>query len=305
MYSKCEVRVLGAKSDIPLLLHRNDEWLEPETHRFHKITRNPLSGSRGIFFSMTQLITHRSMTRVVGTNETGDISMSSKKKIAAIVITTVALTASTVGIASAASKSSSTRVSISNPGALGNKGPRGIDLNATLAALVAKGTITQAQADAIVAATNAARVAAEAARPAKPMKADHDARLALIATTIGIDSATIKSRLAAGETLGAIAGAKKDALIAALVADETKRIDAAVTAGKLTSAQATTLKSGLVAHVTDEVNQVRPVGPKGQMDNRKEKHGKGEKGGFGGRGHGPMGAAPKIPAPTASTSASA
>ena len=61
-------------------------------------------------------------------------------------------------------------------------------------------------------------------------------------------------------------------MIAALVAEETKRIDAAVTAGKLTAAQATTLKSTLTAHVTDEVNSTRPVGPMG--------------GGKGGRGHG-------------------
>jgi hypothetical protein len=227
---------------------------------------------------MKQLVTHKSITRVVDTSGTGDISMSSKKKIAAIVITTVALTASTVGIASASSKSSSTRVSINNPGALGNKGPRGLDLAATLAALVAKGTITQSQADAIVAAANAARAAAEAARPAKPNKVNHDARLALISTTIGIDSATVASRLAAGETLAAIAGAKKDALIAALVADETTRVDAAVTAGKLTAAQATILKAGLVAHVTNEVNKVRPLGSKGEMDSRIGKHGKGEKG---------------------------
>ena len=254
---------------------------------------------------MKQLVTHKSITQVVDTSGTGDISMSSKKKIAAIVITTVALTASTVGIASASSKSSSTRVSISNPGALGNKGARGLDLSATLAALVAKGTITQSQADAIVAAANAARIAAEALRPLMPAKVDHDARLALISTTIGIDSATVKSRLAAGETLAAIAGAKKDALIAALVADDSKRIDAAVTAGKLTAAQAAILKAGLVAHVTNEVNKVRPVGPKGEMDSRKGKHGKGEKGGMGGRGHGPMGAAPTIPAPTASSLANA
>ena len=254
---------------------------------------------------MKQLVTHKSTTRVVDTSKTGDISMSSKKKIAAIVITTVALTASTVGIASASSKSSSTRVSISNPGALGNKGARGFDLNATLAALVAKGTITQSQADAIVAAANAARIAAEALRPLMPAKVDKDARLALISTTIGIDSATVKSRLAAGETLAAIAGVKKDALIAALVADDSKRIDAAVTAGKLTAAQAAILKAGLVAHVTNEVNKVRPVGPKGEMDSRKGKHGKGEKGGIGGRGHGPMGAAPTIPAPAAATSANA
>ena len=202
--------------------------------------------------------------------------MSTKKKIATIVITTFALTAGTVGISSAASKSTTTRVSSTTA----VKGPRGVDLAATLTALVAKGTITQAQADAITAAANAAKAAAEAARPAKPTSADHAARLALIATTIGIDSATIQTRLKAGETLAAIAGAKKDALIAALVADETKRIDAAVTAGKLTAAQATAMKSTLTAHVTEEVNSTRPMG------------GKGGHGGKGGRGHGgPMGGA--------------
>jgi hypothetical protein len=239
------------------------------------------------------------------------MQMSSKRKIAAIVITTVALTAGTVGVSSAASKSktTATRVSITNPGALGSKGGRGLDLPSTLSALVAKGTITQAQADAIIAAADAARAAAEAAKPAKPQmpsKADNDARLALISTTIGIDSATVKARLAAGETLAAIAGAKKDALITALVADETKRIDADVTAGKLTAAQATTMKAGLVAHVTEAVNAVRPMGPmgpKGGMDDR------GGKGGKDGRGHGskggPMGGAPKIPAPTPTATAGA
>ena len=278
-----------------------------KTHRIHKKTRNPLSGYRGTFLSMKRFITHKSITRVVGTNGTGDMQMSSKRKIAAIVITTVALTAGTVGVSSAASKTktTATRVSIANPGALGSKGGRGLDLTATLSALVAKGTITQAQADAIIAAADAARAAAEAAKPlmpAKPTKADNDARLALISTTIGIDSATVKTRLTAGETLAAIAGAKKDALIAALVADETKRIDAAVTAGKLTAAQATTLKAGLVAHVTEEVNSVRPVGPMGPKGGMKDRGGKGGKGGKG--GHGPMGAAPTIPAPTATTASS-
>lgn len=226
--------------------------------------------------------------------------MSTQKKIAAIVITTVALSVSTVGVSTAATKG--TRVSVTNPGAIGVKGPRGIDLAATLSALVTKGTITQAQADAIVAAADAAKVAAEAARTAaraaaelaKPMRAEKTAELALISTTIGVDTATIKSRLAAGETLGAIAGAKKDALIAALVADETKRIDAAVTAGKLTVAQATFLKERLIAHVTEEVNEVRSAGPKG-----------GFKGGFGHKGKGDFEKAPRMPAPktTASTNA--
>jgi len=198
--------------------------------------------------------------------------MSTKKKIATIVITTVALTAGTVGVSSAATKATKASISRVSTSATAVKGPRGLDLTATLSALVAKGTITQAQADAIVAAANAAKAAADALKPAKP---DHAATLALISTTIGVDSATIQNRLAAGETLAAIAGPKKDALITALVADETKRIDAAVTAGKLTAAQATALKSTLTAHVTDEVNSTRPMGPKG-----------GDKGD---RGHGPKG----------------
>ena len=184
--------------------------------------------------------------------------MSTKKKVAAIVITTIALTAGTVGVSSASSKSTTTRVSVTQASNAGVKGPRA-EVVAVLTALVTKGTITQAQADAITAALTAAEVA----RPAMPLGADKEARLALISSTIGVDAATIKTRLAAGETLAAIAGAKKDALITALVADETKRIDAAVTAGKLTAAQATTLKSTLTAHVTTEVNSVRPMGPKG------------------------------------------
>jgi hypothetical protein len=204
----------------------------------------------------------------------GDMQMSTKKKVAAIVITTVALTAGTIGVSSASSKSSAARVSTTRTvaGVTMMQG-HGAEVASVLAALVTKGTITQAQSDAITAAL----AAADAAKPAKPLDADNQARLTLISSTIGVDAATIKTRLTAGETLAAIAGAKKDALIAALVADETKRIDAAVKAGKLTAAQATTLKSTLTAHVTTEVNSVRPMGPKG---GEKGEHGRsGPKGG--------------------------
>ena len=207
--------------------------------------------------------------------------MSTKKKIAAIVITTVALTAGTIGVSSASSKSSATRVSTTRTvaGVTMMQG-HGAEVASVLAALVTKGTITQAQSDAITAALAAAEAAhAPQGAPGVGMP-DPAATLTLISSTIGVDAATIKTRLAAGETLAAIAGAKKDALIAALVADETKRIDAAVTAGKLTAAQATTLKSTLTAHVTTEVNAVRPMGPKPGD--------KGERGHGGGKG-GPMG----------------
>jgi len=235
--------------------------------------------------------------------------MSSKKKVIAIAITTVALTIGTVGVGQAASKTKvvSTKVTrtssngIANPMANVN-GPEDA-IASVLSALVAKGTITQAQADAVKAAFAAAAPVRGGDGPGKgmgPMNADRAALEALIAKTIGIDSAVLQTRLAAGESLGAIAGAKKADLIAVLVADETKRIDAAVTAGKLTAAQATTLKAGLTAHVTAEVEEVRGMGgpAMGGM-------GKGERGG---RGHGGpemggMGKAPKIPAPTATPSA--
>jgi urease accessory protein UreF len=167
-----------------------------------------------------------------------------KKKVIAVIVTTLALTAGSIGVAGAASKAS--------------------------------------HKDGV------SRIHTEA---------DHAAMKALISATIGVDSATVKSRLKAGESLAQIAGAKKDALIAVMVAEKTKHIDAAVTAGKLTAAQATEKKAKLVAHVTEEVNEVG---------------GKGHKGGRGGHGHdhrGPKGGgmggakAPKLPTPTATTGA--
>jgi len=174
-------------------------------------------------------------------------------------------------------------------------GGHAADLAATLSALVAKGTITQAQADAITAAVTAAETAKRALKDADHAAKDAErvALEALISKTIGVDAATIKTRLAAGESLGAIAGAKKAELISVLVADKTKRIDAAVTAGKLTAAQATTLKAGLTAHVTAEVDQVG--GKRGPGMGGPGKGGKDGRG-HGGPGMGGMAKAPKIPA---------
>ena len=234
--------------------------------------------------------------------------MSSKKTVIAVAITTVALTIGSVGISQAASKTKvvSTKITRSSANGIANPMAKGgghaADLAATLSALVAKGTITQAQADAITAAATAAETAKRAAHDADHAARDADrvALEALISKTIGVDSATVRTRLAAGESLGAIAGAKKAELISVLVADHTKRIDAAVTAGKLTAAQATTLKAGLTAHVTAEVDQVG--GKRGPGMGGPGKGGKGEKDrrGHGGPGKGGFGAAPKIPAPAGS-----
>jgi len=212
------------------------------------------------------------------------MQMSANRKIAAVVLTTVALSVGTVGVASASpSKSNGKSVSvrqtttratvsaIANPmvGALGKKGDQGAGLATVLSTLVKAGTITQAQADAITAAATAARSAHEANKGAN--RAAHQA---LIATTIGKTAAEIQTGLAAGQSLGVIAGDKRAALITALVADETKRIDAAVAAGKMTATQATTLKAGLTTHVTAKVDAVRPAMGQGMgKGGKKGEHG--------------------------------
>ena len=187
--------------------------------------------------------------------------MSSKKRVAAVAITIAALTAGSIGVASAHDAAG-----------------KGAAKTTILAELVKAGTITQAQADAITKKFDDLKTTMDANKAANQAARDahHAAEEALVASTLGIDAATIKTRLAAGETLGAIAGTKKAALITALVAFETKEIDARVTAGTLTAAQATTLKANLTDHVTKMVDSV-----KGPMDGKGPKgmggHGKGKR----------------------------
>lgn len=171
----------------------------------------------------------------------------SKKKVLAVVITTLALTAGSIGVAGAASKGSQ-RVGVEK------------------AAMKAEHQL---------------------GGKSRLLKAHRDTKQALVSSIIGLDTATIKSRIKAGESLAQIAGDKKDALIAALVAEHTKRIDAAVTAGMLTAEQATKMKSKVVELVTAKVNAV------------------GGKFGFGKGGHGHKGGAkaPTLPTPAPSTGA--
>jgi hypothetical protein len=208
----------------------------------------------------------------------------SKRTIATVVLTTVALTAGGFGAANAASKTSRTVVTKSvtkfaQPGVNARRmGGPAAALDGILSGLVSNGTITQVQADAIKAAVIAAAETAMANRPDKAMGPNRAAMDALITSTLDIDSATLKSRLKAGETLAQIAGDKKEALITALVAEHTRKIDEKVASGKITSEQAATLKSDLLAHVTQEINEVKGQG----------KHGHG----------GPMGAPAPLGTPT-------
>ena len=97
------------------------------------------------------------------------------------------------------------------------------------------------------------------------MDKNRAAKLAVITSTLGITEEALKTRMKAGDSLATIAGANKDALIAALVASKTKEINDALAAGKITTDQATKMKANLTTRVTEMVNSSRPPrGPKGQ-----------------------------------------
>ena len=143
---------------------------------------------------------------------------------------------------------------------------------AILDALVAKGVITQAQEDAILAAL----------KDAAGQK-DRDDVLERIlrglfeqsATYLGIAPADLKAKLP-GTSLGAIAanatpGKSRDGLVAALTTASTTAIDKAFADKKLTQEQADKAKAGLSKHITEFVDHVytkverKPVAPKVEM----------------------------------------
>lgn len=171
-----------------------------------------------------------------------------KKLIATIATAAVALTISTGSVA------------------LADNGKGKDRLTSLLSGLVAKGTITQSQADAIVKAQSDMKAAGKAA-----METDRAAVDAVVTATLGITADAIKARLKAGESLATIAGAKKDTLIAAITAEINRQIDAAVVAGKLTAAQATERKAKTAENVTKRVNNLRP--PHGDKPGRSDKNG--------------------------------
>jgi len=173
------------------------------------------------------------------------------------------------------------------------------ELATVLAKLVTAGTITQAQSDAITAAVKAAKPALPAGKlphsdtntiggaPAMggfpggkggPGKDDHNmgrggmggfgmntaARQSVITSFLGTTAAALQTSLQSGKSLAQLAtaaGKTPADLITALVNYDNAQIDAQVTAGTLTSAQATALKALVTKRDTAEVNNVRPARP--------------------------------------------
>jgi hypothetical protein len=148
-----------------------------------------------------------------------------------------------------------------------------------LAAAVTAGKLTQAQADQIT-ATLKERFT-NFVNGTRPFGGGHGGpaggdELAAAATYLGLSQTDLQTALQSGKTLAQIANATSGksaaGLIDALVAAEQTELAAAVTAGKLTQAQADQITATLKERVTNFVNGVPPA-----------HDGFGGPGGFGGR----------------------
>lgn len=162
---------------------------------------------------------------------------------------------------------------------------RGARLGEVLAPLVQDGTITQAQADAVV----------EALLEAGPMRGHGFGFRGDVAEAVtevlGLDADEIRSRLADGQSLADIAeaqGVAAEDLVAAIVAAHQERLDAAVEAGRLSEEEAAERAEDMAERATEMIERTPMLdgeGPHG-MGRGMGRHG-GGMGVGGGMGFGP------------------
>lgn len=136
-----------------------------------------------------------------------------------------------------------------------------------LAPLVTDGTITQAQADAVIAAL-------EQARPPRGFRGGRGGGRGLeaAATAIGITVDELRSALIGGQTIAQVAESKGVAaptVIDAMVADAKAHLDEHVADGDLTQAEADARLADITERISDMVTSTRPMmgpGPRGHAD---------------------------------------
>ena len=89
---------------------------------------------------------------------------------------------------------------------------------------------------------------------------EHFGELDAAASYLGLSEAELHTQLESGKSLAQVAkdrGKSVDGLVQAMVDSATKKLDAAVAAGRLTKAQEQQILSGLKQRITDFVNGLR------------------------------------------------
>jgi hypothetical protein len=111
--------------------------------------------------------------------------------------------------------------------------------------------------------------------------------LDVVATTLGITNDEVRTALQGGQTIADLAvskGKTAQDVIDAIVAEATTRINAAVTAGDITQAEADKRLADITQRATDFVNNAAPAGGPGMGGPGMGGPGMGGRG-FGGPGH--------------------
>lgn len=149
------------------------------------------------------------------------------------------------------------------------------DIEVKLSEKVADGSITQAEADEMLANAESKLSTLMDSTPPPPGDRPHDgerdgerhgrhhrgAGLDVVAGAIGISVDELKAALQDGSTIGQVAdanGSSAGAVISAMVSAATDRIDQAVADGKIDAEKADEIKSNLTDRITDFVNNGRP-----------------------------------------------
>ncbi|MEP7003450.1 MAG: hypothetical protein ABI888_02835 [Chloroflexota bacterium] len=142
-------------------------------------------------------------------------------------------------------------------GALADRESPRTKIKAMLDALVAKGTITRAQEDAILKALDDQAAAPKPKAPVRPqvptIRSFSGGMTGTAATYLGQSERDLAAQLRAGKSIAAIAAAQNKSvsdLAALLTKNASDKIDRAVAANKLTTDQAAALKTKIAGEVT-------------------------------------------------------
>ena len=139
----------------------------------------------------------------------------------------------------------------------------GQHLQEILQPLVDDGTITQAQADAVFAALQAAAPPHGPHGPGGPGhgRPGHGPGFAVVAETLGLTEQEVRDAISNGQTLAQLAeanGSSAKELVDAILADIKTHLDEEVAAGDLTQAEADAHLAEAKARVTEFVNNTKP-----------------------------------------------
>ena len=134
-------------------------------------------------------------------------------------------------------------------------------MTGALSKLVDDGTLTQAQADAVAAALDAAKPAMGPGGPG-----GRGPGLSAAATAIGVSADDLHTALQSGQTIAEVAaahGVDTQVVIDAIVTDMQSHLADAVADGRITQAQADERSANAAQRATDLVNGALPAPPAG------------------------------------------